>query len=119
MAVDARIEKLVKQLDVALQANALAHLAQMFLADLRLELRIVQQQVGEFRSLLHQVDLGHSLGLALELLGGNADQFGEHVAGIVEGERLVKVARENVAFQKFVCHILFDSRRAESPHKKN
>ena len=94
-----------KQLDVALQPNALAHLAQMFFPDFSFELRIVQQQVGEFRALLHQVDLGHPLGLALELLGRNADQFGQHVAGIIEGERLVEVAGENVTFQKFVCHI--------------
>ena len=57
----------------------------------------LQQQVRQFRALLHQVDFGHSLGLALEVLGGNANQFGQHVARIIKCERLVKVAGENVA----------------------
>ena len=96
--VDARIASLVKQFDVPLEADSFADLAEMFFANFGLELGIMQQQVGQFRALLHQVDLGHPLGFAFEVLGGNADQFGEHVAGIVEGERLVKVARENVAF---------------------
>ena len=104
MAVDARVEKLIEKLDVALQTNALAHLAQMFLSDFGFELRIMQQQVGEFRALLHQVDLRHALGFALEVLGGNANQFGEHVPGIVERERLVEVARENIAFERLICH---------------
>ena len=77
----------------------------MFFSHLGFELRIVEQEVGELRSLLHETDLGHSFSFAFELRGGNANQFGEHVAGIVEGERLVEVARENVAFQRLVCHI--------------
>ncbi len=98
MPVDARFEQLVQHLDVSLEANALAHFAQMFLPNFRLELRIMQQQVSELSPLLHQVDLGHALGFALEFFGRNSDQLGEHVTGIVEGERLVKVARENIAF---------------------
>src|ERR1700686_1160263 len=104
MAVDARVEQLVKQFDVALETNPLAHFVQMFLANFGLELRIMQQQVGELRALLHQIDLGHPLGFAFEVLGRNADQFGEHVAGIVEGERLIEIARENIAFERFICH---------------
>jgi len=105
MAIDAGIEELVEQFDVALEANALAHLAQMFLPHFGFEFRIMQQQIRQFRALLYQVDLGHALGFALEFLGGNPNQFGEHVARIIEGERLVEVAGENVAFQELVCHI--------------
>src|SRR5579864_657292 len=77
----------------------------MFLAHFRLELRIVQQQISQLRSLLHQIDLGHALGLALEFLGRNTDQLSEYIPGIVEGERLVKVACKNVSSQSRVCHM--------------
>jgi len=42
----------------------------MLLAHLRLEFRIVQQQISKLRPLLHEVDLGHALGPALEIFGG-------------------------------------------------
>src|ERR1700686_762198 len=118
MAIDTRIEKLVQELDVSLEANALAYLAKMFFPNLLLELRIMQQQVGEFSPLLHQVDLRHSLRLALELFRRNADEFREHVAGIVEGERLVEVAREDVAFERIICHTYSIRVRLQRPIKR-
>ena len=39
------------------------------------KLRIVQQQVREFASLLHQVQARHALSLALEFLGRDAQKF--------------------------------------------
>ena len=77
----------------------------MFFPHFGFELRVVKQKVGEFRTLLDQVDLRHAFGFAFELGGGNADQLGEHVAGVVEGERLIEVAGENIAFQELICHI--------------
>src|ERR1700676_3619016 len=118
MAVDASVEQLVQKLDVALESNPLADLVQMFLANFGFELRIMQQQVGELRALLHQVDLGHAFGFSLELLGRNADQFGEHVAGIVEGKRLVEIACENIAFERFICHTYSIRAHVQRPIKR-
>src|ERR1700722_11025758 len=97
MTIDSGFENLVKKLDVAFEANALSDLMKMLFPDLRLELWIVQQQVGELRSLLDEINLRHSLGLALKFSSGNADEFSQHVARIIEGERLIEVAREDVA----------------------
>ncbi len=104
MPVDAGGENLVEQFDIALQSNALANLIKMLFPHLGLEFGIVQQQVGEFRSLLHQIDLGHPFGLAFKFIDRNADKFRQHVTGIIERERLVEVARENVTPQRFICH---------------
>src|SRR5579859_2503098 len=65
----------------------------MFAADAA-ELRIVQNQVGQFRALLHQVDLGQAPDLVMEAL--HADQFGEHDSGIVETKRLVEIAGQKI-----------------------
>ncbi len=73
MSIDAGFEDLVKQLDVTLEANSFADLVKMFLSNFRFEFGIVEQEIGEFGSLLHQVDLGHAFGFAFELGGGNAD----------------------------------------------
>src|ERR1700683_514083 len=97
-SIHAPFEDLVKKFDIPLEANALAYLVKMFLAHLGFELRVVEKQVGEFGSLLDQVNLRHAFGFAFELRGGDADQLGEHVAGVVEGERLIEVACENIAF---------------------
>src|ERR1022692_2366178 len=98
VAIHAGFEDLVKQFDVPFEADALAYLVEMFFADLGFELRVVEQEIGELRTLLHEVDLRHSFRFAFKLRGGNADQLGEHVTGIIEGEGLVEVARENIAF---------------------
>src|ERR1700676_62746 len=58
------------------------------------KLRIVQNQVREFRALLHQVDLGQAPDLVMEAL--YADQFGEYDSGIVETKRLVKIASQKI-----------------------
>src|SRR5579863_2494383 len=62
----------------------------------RVKLGIVQQQVGELPALLHKVELRHARGLALILAGGNSQQLTEHVARVIEAQRLVEVAGKNV-----------------------
>src|ERR1700688_1131124 len=96
MSVDSGLENLVEQFDVPLEANALSYLMKMLFPHLRLEFWIVQQQVGELRSLLHEVDLRHAFCFAFKFSGRNADEFSQHVARIIEGERLIEVAREDV-----------------------
>ncbi len=54
----------------------LADFVQMFFAHRAAELRIVQQQIGQFAALLNQVQLGHAFGLAFEFGGRNAEQLG-------------------------------------------
>lgn len=106
ISLNSAFENLVQQLNVAFEANALSYFIQMFLAHFIFKFRVVQQEVGEFRSLLHQINFRHSLCFALKLGGRNSDQFGEHVTGIVKGERLIEIARENVAFQGFIYHMV-------------
>ena len=53
------------------------------------EFRIVQNQVGKLRALLHKVDLRQPLYPVVEIV--DADQFGKDHARIVEAERLVEV----------------------------
>ena len=62
------------------------------------------QQVGELRPLLDEVELGHPFGFALELIGGNANQLAQHIAGVVERKRLIEVTGKNVASQSVVTH---------------
>ena len=68
----------------------------MLFAHFLAELGIVQQQVRQFRALLHQVQLGHALRLAFKFRSRNADQFTQYVAGIVESKGLVEVTGKKV-----------------------
>jgi len=105
-AVDAAVEDLVDLADIFFQTDALADLDEIVTAHARMELGIVEKQVGEFRSLLNQVQLGHALDLALELFDGNANHFAQDVAGIVKGQRLIEVAGKEVMFSVFANHVL-------------
>src|SRR5437667_12077438 len=113
------IENLIQEGDIFFQANAFADFIKMFLADARLEFRIMQKQICELSSLLHQVEPRHAGGFALELRGWNANQFGEHVAGVVEGQRLVEVAGENVFLAGNVIHSIIRLRWGSNDGKKN
>ena len=59
------------------------------------ELGIVEQQVGELGALLDEAGPRQAGDLALEALG--ADQAAQHDAGVVEAERLVEVAGDEIA----------------------
>ena len=99
------LKNLIKQRDVFFQANALSDFIQMLFAHATLELGIVQQQIGKLSTLLHQVQPCHACGFALEFSRRNSDQFGEHVARVVEGKRLVEVACKNELFAIGVIHV--------------
>src|SRR5437667_10515128 len=58
------------------------------------ELRIMQDQIGELRTLLHQVNLRQAADFVLEAM--DADKFGKHDSGIVETECLVKIASQKI-----------------------
>src|SRR5437763_236378 len=98
ITIDAGFENLIERLDVAFETNTFSSFVKMLFAHLGFELWVVKQQVGELRTLLHQIDLRHAFGFALELGSRNADEFGGHVAGVIEGERLIEVARKDIAF---------------------
>jgi len=57
--------------------------------------------------LLNQVQLRHTLGFALEFLDWNTQQLAQYVTGIVEGQRLIKVAGKEIMFTKIAGHILY------------
>ncbi len=94
IARNAAIEDLTEQLDIFFQVDALSDLVEMLLANARMELRVVQQQVSQFGTLLDQVQFDHPLDFPLEFLRRNSDHLAENIAGVVERERLVEVARE-------------------------
>src|SRR5580704_2808085 len=98
IAIDLIGENLVEQVDVVFQANAFSDFVEMLAANSSAEFGIVQQQVGELRPLLDEVQFLHPFNFAFELGNGNAHHFTEDVAGVVEGQRLIKVTGENIAF---------------------
>src|SRR5262245_302414 len=75
VTIDSAGQDLVEQIDILLQADALADFVQVFFAHPAAKHRIVQQQVSEFRTLLDEVQLRHTGGFALEFLRGNAEQL--------------------------------------------
>src|SRR5712671_1785623 len=81
------------------QANALAGLDQI-VAPHPAELRIVQNQVAELRSLLHEVHLRQSGHFVVEAM--KADEFAQHDPGVVKAERLVEVTGQ----KKLLYHVL-------------
>ena len=89
-------EEAVEQINVRLQAHALARLIKVLRAHLA-KFGIVQQQVGEFAALLDEVQLGHARRLALELRLRNPEDIGEDVARVVEAQGLIKIACKYVS----------------------
>src|SRR5438445_13868473 len=63
------------------------------------ELRIMQDQIGELRTLLHQVNLRQAADFVMEAM--DADKFGKHDSGVVETECLVKIASQKILLHHF------------------
>src|SRR5207245_2418068 len=63
------------------------------------ELWIMQNQIRELRTLLHQVNLRQAPDFVMEAM--NADKFGKHDSGIVETECLVKIASQKILLHHF------------------
>src|SRR5258708_27932791 len=91
ISVRESVQSLREQLYVMLQTNQFAGFNQMF-APNAAKFRIMQNQVGKLRALLHQVDLRQTANLVVKAL--YADQFGKHYSRIIETERLVKIASQ-------------------------
>src|SRR5713226_3884967 len=82
-----------------LQADALTGFDKM-LATHFAEVRIMQNEIAEFRALLDEVHLRKAFHLVIEAV--KADQFAENDSRVVEAERLVKIAGQ----QKLFRHVL-------------
>src|SRR5512147_1237521 len=95
MAVDG-FENARQQLDVLLQADALACLDQVLLAYAAV-LGVVQQQIGKFPALLDQSNVGEAMNSLGE--SRNADHLAQYDSGVVEAQRLVKVANKKVVLR--------------------
>lgn len=63
------------------------------------QLGVVQDQIGQLAPLLHQVDVGQPRHLLRE--AAHAEDLAEDVAGVVEAEGLVEVARQQVLLHLF------------------
>src|SRR5579863_1559796 len=70
-----------------------------------LKLRIMQQQVRQLGALLDEIELRHPMRLALELSSRNADQFAQHIARVVESQRLVEITSKDITFNGFLTHV--------------
>src|SRR5687768_2901688 len=100
VTVDSAREQPDQRADVALEADPLPHLDEV-LTSHPAELGIVPQQVRQFGTLLHQVETRQSAHLRLE--AGDAEHLAQHQAGVVEAQRLIEVADEQVPSR---CHKL-------------
>jgi hypothetical protein len=80
--------------DVSLQADLLAHLAQVLTPHLPV-LRIMEQQVSKLGSLLHQMRSGEA-GTPLHE-PGDSQHLTQHDSRVVEAQRLVEVAGQQIA----------------------
>ncbi len=93
MAVDAGREDVEERLDVPLEPDLPPHLGEV-LPPHATVLRVVQEQVGQLSSLLHEVGIREPVDLVLE--PGPVEQLAQHLTGVVEAERLVEVAGDQV-----------------------
>src|SRR6266571_9191522 len=84
VAFDSTLKNFGEKLDVLLQANNLSDLIEMFAAHTAAKFRIMKQQIGKLRPLLHQIQLGHPFRFAFEFSRGNANQFAQYIPGIIE-----------------------------------
>ena len=91
--VGAGIETLDEALDVFLQSHPLPGLDQM-LAAYAPELGIVAQEVRELGALLHEVNVREAGNLFSKVR--YADQLAEDEPGVIEAQRLVEVAGDEV-----------------------
>src|SRR5437867_8644418 len=66
IAIDAVTEKLVKQVDILLQANAFVDFKQVLTAHTSAEFGIVKQKIRQFPALLNQVQFRHAAGFAFK-----------------------------------------------------
>ncbi len=85
-----RVERAREQLHVVFQAHFFAGLDQVFASDTA-KIRVVQDQIRQLRTLMHQVNARKSGNLFAK--GRSAEQFAQQKAGVVEAQRLVEVAR--------------------------
>ena len=93
MALDAVLEDLHQPVDVGLEADAVAHFHEVLAAHLAV-LGVVEQEVGELGALLHKVDARQALHLFFEAV--RPEQLAEDDPGVVEAQRLIEIAREQV-----------------------
>ena len=99
------VENLVQQLDALLEPETLTDFIEMLLANPAAKLGIVEQEVRQLRPLLDEVEFRHTRRLAFELVGPDAENLTQDVTGVVERERLVEVAGEQIAFDGLVGHV--------------
>ena len=55
--------------------------------------------------MLHQIELRHTARLALKFRRRDAYEFSENIPGVVEGQRLVEIAGEQVTLQMLFRHM--------------
>jgi hypothetical protein len=104
ISLDAALQNFAQQLNILFQPDTLSRLIQMLPSYSSLILRIVQQQISQLRSLLHQINLRHPLNLAPKVFGGNAQHLNQPVTRSVETQRLIKITRKQIAVQWLICH---------------
>ena len=82
------VQELREQADVGLEADAFAGFDEMLATDAAV-LGVVQNQVGEFASLLDQMDIGEAGNLLLKT--GNAQHLAQNNTRVMKTQGLIKV----------------------------
>src|SRR5579864_8717004 len=118
MSRDSFVQDAMQEVDILLQANALAHFPQVLGTHAVVKLRIVQQQVGQLSPLLHEIEPSHALGLALEFFCRNAEQLAQHVSRVVVAQRLIEITGKYlVLYGRKFLHTLLDRTSPEKASK--
>src|SRR5206468_850557 len=90
-------EKLRQRLDIRFKLNALSNFDQMFFSDAA-KFWVVQEQVGQLASLLHQVNPRHTGNFLLE--SRFAEQFAQNNPGVVATQSVIEITGQQVMFGK-------------------
>jgi hypothetical protein len=77
-------------LDVMLEPHLLSSLHQVADANSRTIVRVMEQQISEFSTLLNQVLRGKQSRLALELPRWYSNQFAQDKPGVIKAQRLIQ-----------------------------
>ena len=98
MPVDPILQERREQRDVTLEPDATANLHEIGAA-YAAEFRIVQDQIGQLGARLDEIQSRQAGDASAEVV--DAEHVAHHVTGVVEAQRLVEVAHEQVML---ACH---------------
>jgi hypothetical protein len=88
VAIGEIVQSAREERDVMLQSDLLASFNEVLAADLS-EVRVMKNEIAEFRALLDEVHLGKTFHLVVEAV--EADELAQNDSRVVEAKRLVEI----------------------------